>query len=108
MRVRFSSEARPYIAREAAYLRERSTTGALRFHGIVDRARRQIETLPDSGHTDSVVALAGARRVAIEEYLFDHDVTEGVATILVVRHSRNTPTIVIEDDADYEDPSGWN
>lgn len=105
MKVRFSSEARHYIAREAAYLRERSSTGAARFHALVARARRQIETFPESGYTESIVAMAGARRIAIEEYLFDYDLAADVAIILVIRHSRNTPTIAIEDDTDYEDPA---
>ena len=104
MKVRFSSEARRYLAREAAYLRERSASGAVRFQRIVDRARRQIGTFPESGLTDSIVAITGARRVTIEEYLSDYDVVEGIATILVVRHSRNTPTVAIESDADYEGP----
>ncbi|HEV2514926.1 MAG TPA: type II toxin-antitoxin system RelE/ParE family toxin [Devosia sp.] len=104
-KVRFSTEARGYLAREAAYLKERSTTGASRFQRIVARARRQIETFPDSGYTDSVVSLTGARRMAIDEYLFDYDVTGDVATIMVIRHSRNTPTITLEDDADFEDPA---
>lgn len=80
MKVRFSTEARSYLAREAVYLKERSTTGAARFQRIVARARRQIETFPDSGYTDSVVSLAGARRMAIDEYLFDYDVIGDVAT----------------------------
>ncbi len=106
MKVRFSSGARRYIAKEAAYLKERSATGAARFHGIVDRARRQIQTFPESGYTESIVTLAGSRRMAVEEYLFDYDVMEGMALILVIRHSRNTPTIEIDDDADYDDPVG--
>lgn len=105
MKVRFSSEARRYIAREGAYLRERSSVGAARFHALVARARRQVETFPESGYTESIVAMAGARRIAIEEYLFDYDLNDDVAIILVIRHSRNTPTIPIEDDADYEDPA---
>ena len=103
MKVRFSSGARNYLAREAAYLKERSTTGAERFRRIVARARHQIETFPDSGYTDSIVALAGARRIAVEEYVFDYDISDDVATILVVRHSRNTPTVATMDDADFED-----
>lgn len=106
MKVRFSSAARRYVAQEAAYLRQRSPSGALRFQQIVARARRQIQDFPDSRYTDSIVALAGARRIAIEEYLFDYDIAEGVATIMVVRHSRNTPTIALDDDADYEEPPG--
>lgn len=105
MRVRFSTEARSYLAREAGYLRERSATGAARFQRIVARARRQIETFPDSGYADSIVSLAGARRMAIAEYPFDYDVVGDVATIMVIRHARNTPTITLEDDVDFEDPS---
>ena len=104
MKVRFSSEARRFLAHEAAYLRQRSGSGAARFQRIVERARRQIETFPESGLTDSIVSLAGARRIAIEEYLFDYDLVDAVATIMVVRHSRNTPTLTIDDDADYEAP----
>jgi hypothetical protein len=62
MKVRFSTEARRYLAREAAYLKERSPAGAPRFQGIVARARR------------------------------------------VIRHSRNTAILALEDDAEYEDP----
>lgn len=102
MRVRFSSEARRYVMREAACLRQRSSSGALRFQRIVERARRQIGSLPESGVTDSIVALAGARRIVIEEYLFDYDARDGVAVIQMVRHSRNTPIIPIDDDSDYE------
>jgi plasmid stabilization system protein ParE len=102
MKVRFSSEARRYLMQEAAYLRERSVSGAARFQRIVDRARRQIGTFPEPGLTDSVVSIAGARRITVEEYLFDYDLADGIATIMVVRHARNTPTIIIEDDADYE------
>lgn len=102
MRVRFSSEARRTIIREAAYLRARSLSGARRFAQIVERARRQIGAFPESGATDSIVALAGARRIAIEEYLFDYDIDDGVAIIQIVRHSRNTPIIALDDDADYE------
>ena len=104
MKVRFSSEARRFLAREAAYLRERSRSGAARFQRIIERVRRQIETLPESGLTDSIVALAGARRIAIEEYLFDYDLADGIATIMVVRHSRNTPIVTMDDDADEEEP----
>ncbi len=103
MKVRFSTEARRYLQREAAYLRERSPSGARRFQGLVARARRQLESFPESGFTDSIVSLAGARRLAIEEYLFDYDVTGGVATIMVIRHSRSTPTIPLDDEADPED-----
>jgi len=102
MKVRFSSEARRYVVREAAYLRERSPSGAARFQAIVDRARRQIGTFPDSGITDSIVALAGARRIAIEEYLFDYDVSDSGAMIQVIRHSRNTPVTILDDDENYE------
>jgi plasmid stabilization system protein ParE len=105
MKVRFSSEARRYLSREAAYLRERSPAGATRFQGLVARARRQIESFPDSGFADSIVYLMGARRIAIEEYLFDYDVADGIATIMVIRHSRNTPTVPLEDDADPDDPA---
>lgn len=105
MKVRFSSEARRYVVREAAYLRERSPAGAVRFQAIVDRARRQISTFPDSGITDSIVALAGARRIMIEEYLFDYDVSGNVAVIQVIRHSRNTPVTTLDEDADYEEPT---
>jgi plasmid stabilization system protein ParE len=104
MKVRFSSEARRYLAREAAYLRERSPSGAARFQRIVERARRQIASFPESGLTESIVAIAGARRIVVEEYLFDYDLADGVATIMIVRHSRNTPTVAIEPDADYEEP----
>lgn len=90
------------MAHEAAYLRDRSQSGALRFRRIVERARRQIETFPESGLTDSIVSLAGARRIAIEEYLFDYDVANGVATIMVIRHSRNTPIVPMDDDPDIE------
>lgn len=100
MKLRFSTEARRYLQREAAYLRERSPAGAARFQALVARARRQIESFPDSGFTDSIVSLAGARRIAIEEYLFDYDVAGEVATIMVIRHSRNTPTVPLEDEAD--------
>jgi hypothetical protein len=58
MKVRFTSEARHYLAREATYLKERSTTGAERLRRIVARARHQIETFPDSGFTDSIVEQA--------------------------------------------------
>lgn len=102
MKVRFSTEARRYLSREAAYLKERSPAGAARLQRLVARARRQIEAFPESGFTDSIVSLAGTRRMAIEEYLFDYDVVEGVATIMVIRHSRNTPTIPFEDNADFE------
>ena len=78
MKVRFSSEARQYLSREAAYLKERSIVGAVRFQSIVARARRQIESFPDAGYTDS---------------------------IMVVRHSRNTPTVPLEDDVDPEHPA---
>ena len=105
MQVRFSSEARRYVIREAAYLRERSPSGATRFARIVERARRQIGTFPESGVTDSIVALAGARRIAIEEYLFDYEVSNSVAMIQVVRHSRNTPLTHIDEDGDFERPS---
>jgi plasmid stabilization system protein ParE len=102
MKVRFSTEARRYLSREAAYLKERSPGGAARFQGIVARARRQIETFPDSGFTDSIVSLAGARRLAVEEYLFDYDLAGGAATIMVVRHSRNTPVVPLENDIEPE------
>jgi len=105
MKVRISSEARRYIAREAEYLRERSPAGAARFQRIVARACRQIGTFPESGLTDSIVSIAGARRITIEEYLFDYDLADGVATVMVIRHARNTPTVLIEDDTDYEEPS---
>ena len=105
MKVRFSTEARQYLSREAAYLKERSMVGAVRFQGIVARARRQIESFPDAGYTDSIVSLMGARRIAVEEYLFDNDVEDGVATIMVIRHSRNIPTVPLEDDADPEHPA---
>ena len=104
MKVRFSSEARRYLARETTYLKDHGATGAERFRRLVARARYQIETFPESGFTDSIVGLAGARRIAIEEYIFDYDVGDDVATILVIRHSRNTPTIALTDDADFEDP----
>lgn len=106
MKVRFSSAARRYVAQEAAYLRQRSPTGAVRFQQIVARARRQVEGFPDSGYTDSIISLAGARRIAVEEYPFDYDVADSVATIMVIRHSRNTPTIALNDDDDYEEPPG--
>lgn len=102
MKVRFTSEARSYLARETVYLRARSTTGAERLRRIVARARHQIETFPESGFTDSIVELAGARRIVIEEYIFDYDIGRDVATILVVRHSRNTPSVSLTDDADFE------
>lgn len=102
MKVRFSSEARRYILREAAYLKARSTSGALRFQAIIERARRQLETMPDSGFTQSVVALAGARRIAIEEYLFDYDTADESVMVLVIRHARNTPTLPFDDDEDFE------
>jgi hypothetical protein len=43
--------------------------------------------------------------MAIDEYLFDYDVLGDVATIMVIRHSRNTPTVALDDDADFEDPA---
>lgn len=105
MKVRFSTEARRYLSREAEYLRERSPAGAARFQGIVARARRQIESFPESGFADSIVSLMEARRIAVEEYLFDYDLADGIATIMVIRHSRNTPTAPLEDDADQSDPA---
>lgn len=104
MKVRLSSEASAYIAKEARYLQDRSASGALRFKDIVKRALQLIGEHPAAGFQQSGVPIKGSHRVVIGEYLFDYDVIRDVAWIQNVRHSRNTPTIPIEPDADYEEP----
>lgn len=104
MKVRLSSEARTYIAQEARYLRDRSASGARKFKEIVDRALLLIGQHPAAGFQESGVPIKGSHRVVIGDYLFDYDIIRDVAWIQNVRHSRNTPTIPIEPDADYEEP----
>jgi plasmid stabilization system protein ParE len=104
MKVRLSSEARAYVAQEARYLRDRSASAALKFKEIVDRAILLIGQHPAAGFQQSGVPIKGSHRVVIGGYLFDYDIINDVAWIQNVRHSRNSPTIPIEPDADYEEP----
>lgn len=102
MKVRISSKAKAYIAKEGAYLRKHSPMGAKTFGNIVRRAKKVIETFPDGGATDSAIPLTGARRASVDGYLFDYDLIDGEVWILGVISSAAVNTIEVEDDLDYE------
>jgi plasmid stabilization system protein ParE len=102
MKVRLSSEARSYIARETRYLKERSLAGADSFKRVVQRARQLVADFPESGFADSAISLTGARRVLVGTYLFDYDLIDETVWIQNVKSSVNTPIIKVEDDTDYE------
>ena len=108
MKVRLSSDARRYIARETRYLKERSLSGAEQFKRVVQPAQQLVASFPESGFTESAIALTGARRVLVGAYLFDYDLIGETVWIQNIKSSVNTPIIRVEDDADYEgdaDPS---
>lgn len=102
MKVRLSSRAKAFIAKEGRYLRQVSPQGAKRFSEIVQRARKIIQIFPEGGVTSSAIPLTGARRVSIEGYLFDYDLIEATVWIVGIIASGAVNTIAIEDDSDYE------
>ncbi|HTO27210.1 MAG TPA: type II toxin-antitoxin system RelE/ParE family toxin [Devosia sp.] len=101
MKVTLSGNARAYIKQETRYLRERSASGAAAFRQIVLDARAIIARHPESGLTQSAIALVGARRLVLRGYHFDYDVADDTVIILAVKSSVNTPPLITDDDDDY-------
>lgn len=102
MKVRLSSDARAYIAKETRYLKARSRVGAEGFRNIIRRVEKWVADFPQSGITDSAIPLTNARRVIADGYLFDYDIIDGVVWIQNIRSSVAVMTIEVEDDLDYE------
>lgn len=104
MKVRFSSDARSYLAHEVGYLKKRSSSGAARFMNVVDRARRLVSQHNEVGFADSKVPIKGARRISVGDYLFDYDIIDGVVWIQNIVPSQKTPILSIDDEEDYDAP----
>lgn len=104
MKVRLSGDARAYLRREAAYLRNYSQKAAKAFVDRMIEARNNLARFPEMGKTFDRLPIPGSHRLVVGDYLLDYDLTDEEVVILSIRHGQQQPLAPeIEDDFDYEE-----
>ena len=102
-RVRYASEARSYIKSEAAYLRARSPSAAVRFLDAIKLLTRNLSSYPKLGHLSEEFLDKDSRRIVVGEYLVDYEFKDNEALVLAIRHGRQMPPDQTTDsDDDFE------
>ncbi|ODS56772.1 MAG: plasmid stabilization protein ParE [Agrobacterium sp. SCN 61-19] len=104
MKVIFSPGARAYVAREAAYLRERNRAAGERFLHDMKQFVTALGQFPSMGQEATDLPLRGLRRFVLGDYLIHYEVGAEAIVILTMRHGRERPPeLPVDDDEDFEE-----
>lgn len=104
MKVIFSPSARAYVAREAAYLRERNRAAGERSLNDMKQFVTALGQFPSMGQEATDLPLRGLRRFVLGDYLIHYEVGAQAIVILTMRHGRERPPeLPVDDDEDFEE-----
>ncbi len=105
MKVTFSPNARAYVAREGAYLRERNRAAADRFRHDLNQFVKALAQFPLMGQEATDLPFRNARRFVLGDYLIHYEMDTSRMVILTIRHGREKPPeLPLDDDTDFEQP----
>lgn len=103
MRVKIATEAKADIRNQIAYLSGKTIAGIVTFRSIIERARDLRASHPHAGHTrQNDLPIRGSMRIIVDGWYFDYDIIDGSVWIQRITHSMTMPSLIYDDDFDYE------
>lgn len=104
MKVIFSPDARAYVAREAAYLKESNRAAGEQFPHDMKQFVTALGQFPSMGQETTDLPLRDLRRFVLGDYLIHYEVGAEAVVILSIRHGRERPPeLPVDDDEDFEE-----
>jgi plasmid stabilization system protein ParE len=103
MKLRFSLSALLFLRSEQAYIARFNKRAAKATVAQIGNAAKMLAEYPAAGAV--LTPVPGVRRYVSAPYQIDYVIAGDAVVIVAIRHGRQNPSMEIDDDADFEEPS---
>jgi plasmid stabilization system protein ParE len=105
MKVVVADQVRDFLRSEKAYLQRHSNAAYRRLSRRMRESKRLLSEFPQAG-SEKILPVIGIRRLVVDDYVLDYEITNHEVHILNMRHGRQQdPDMELTDNFDFEAPN---